>query len=563
MDRRDWLRAAALTSFGVSVEAAHVFGAPAVHIPNADAPDLVLRGGAVFDGRGGPPTLVDVAITGDRITQLGAVTESGLVELNVSGLVVSPGFIDIHSHADMSLLIEPRAESRIRQGVTLEIVGQDGSSLGPVSAAAAKQRADSQRQEFGIEADFAELEGFLAAIDNAVPAVSVASMVGHGTVRGYVMGGADRPASEAELQQMRSLVAEALRQGAVGLSSGLEYTPGSFASTEELIALAGELVGTGYPYASHMRNEDDDLLSSVEEAILIGQMARVPVQISHLKAQGKRNYWKAEAALRAIESAARSGVDVHFDRYPYVAEATGLSSLFPTWARAGGTRALLQRLTNPDLALRIERFAREKVALLGSWDSVQITSTPTGRNVMARGRRIGDFARELGEEPYALTVRLLREEGGGVGMIGFGMSEENTALILAHPLGMTCSDGGAYAPYGPLSVGSPHPRGYGTFPRLLGRYVRERSDMSLAEAVRKITAMPAEKLRLSDRGGLRVGGFADVTIFDPSTVADQATFESPHQFPVGIPHVIVNGVLTLRDGEHTGNRGGRAVRGSS
>jgi N-acyl-D-amino-acid deacylase len=311
---------------------------------------------------------------------------------------------------------------------------------------------------------------------------------------------------------MRVLIREALSQGAVGLSSGLEYTPGSFASTEELVEV-------------------------------------------------HRNYWKAEAALRSIEAAALSGVDVHFDRYPYVAYATGLTNLFPTWARADGTAAFLRRLEDPESSGRLEQYARDKIALLGSWDSIQITFTPTDRNVEVRGRRLGEFAQQSGEEPYALVLRLLQEEQGNVGVVGFGMSEENTALILSHERAMVCSDGGAYAPYGPLSTGSPHPRGYGAFPRVLGLYVRERGDFSLASAVKKMSAMPARKLHLRDRGVLRVGGFADVAVFEPDIVADQATFASPHQYPLGIPHVIVNGVLTLRDGEHTGRRGGRAVRG--
>lgn len=564
MDRRDWLRAAALTGVGVAVNPpGAVFAAPAVHTRAANAPTLVLRGGTVFDGGGAPPTRVDVAVTGDRITSVGRVAEQGVVELDVSGLAVSPGFVDIHSHADLSLLIEPRAESRIRQGVTLEVVGQDGGSVGPVSTEAARRRAESRRRDFGIEADFTDLHGFFAAIDAATPAVSVASMVGHGTVRGFVVGSADRPATTDELRQMRGLIRTALDQGAVGLSSGLEYTPGSFGSTDELIELARELAGTGYPYASHMRNEDDRLLSAVEEAIRVGQMAGVPVQISHLKAQGQRNYWKAAASLRAIEAAAQAGVDVHFDRYPYVAYATGLTNLFPTWARADGTAAFLGRLEDPELSGRIEAFAHDKIALLGSWDSIQITSTPTDQNAQIRGRRLGEYALEQGEEPYALVLRLLREERGRVGVVGFGMSEENTATILSHPRGMICSDGGSYAPYGPLSTGSPHPRGYGTFPRVLGHYVRERDDMSLSTAIHKMTAMPARKLRLRDRGRIQVGAVADITVFDPGLVADQATFEAPHQYPLGIPHVVVNGVLTLRDGDHTGDRGGRAVRGGS
>ena len=358
---------------------------------------------------------------------------------------------------------------------------------------------------------------------------------------------------------MKSLLSEQIARGCVGLSSGLEYTPSGFADAPELVELAGVLRGTGLPYASHMRNEDDRLLGAVEEALHVGRVANVPVQISHLKAQGQRNYWKAEAALELIERARAEGVDVHFDRYPYTAYATGLSNLFPSAMRSGGNAAFLARLRDPSTAGRLEKAARDKVALLGDWNSVQITST-NGATAWARGRLLGDLSRERDVEPYQLTLDLLEANGGSVGMIGHGMGEENTARILAHPLGMLCSDGGAYAPYGPLSTGSPHPRGYGSFPRLLGHYVRDTAALSLEAAIHKITQMPAQKLRLAGRGVIDLGASADVVVFDPGTVEDRATFDDPHQYPTGIIHVIVNGVHTIRDGEQTGELGGRGVR---
>ncbi len=522
--------------------------------------DLVIRGGVLADGTGGPLRPGDVAIAGDRIVAVGTVSEGGQHEIDARGLVVSPGFIDIHSHADLSLLVGPAAESRVRQGVTLEVVGQDGSSVGPWSDGEFESTRDRYRRRYGVEIDFRDVGGFLDRIDRERPAVSVASMVGHGTVRGFVMGLADRTPSEAELRRMRSLVADALHAGAVGLSTGLEYTPGSFATARELIEVAGVLSGTRYPWATHMRNEDDRLLGALEEALHVARMAGVALQVSHLKAQGQRNHWKARAALEMIEAAGAAGLDVHFDRYPYVAYATGLANLFPARARAGGTGAFLDRLADPGRGGEWERACREKVALLGSWDAVQITGI-SGSHAHARGRRLGALARELGEEPYALTVRLLRESGGGVGMIGYGMSEENTAAILSHPLGMVCSDGGAYAPYGPLSESSPHPRGYGSFPRVLGRYVREQRAMTLEAAVHKMTGMPAAKLGLGDRGVLEPGAVGDVVVFDPDRVGDGATFTEPHQYPSGIAHVVVSGVHTIRDAEQSGLRGGRAVRG--
>ena len=527
--------------------------------PGAD-PDLVLRRATVFDGLGGPGLELDVAVTGDRITEVGTITATGSEEIDLAGMALSPGFIDIHSHADLSLLVNPNAESRIRQGVTLEIVGQDGNSVGPMSDAGFRGTRDRYRDSYGVDIDFRDVGGFLDRLDRFPATVNLASMVGHGTIRGLVVGGADRPATEDEIQRMRALIGEALDQGAVGFSSGLEYTPGSFADVSELVELARELEGTGYPYASHMRNEDDGVFAAVEETLHVGRMAGVSVQISHLKAQGERNWWKAKTILRSIEDARAAGLDVHFDRYPYVAYATGLSNLFPAWSRAGGSAAFIRRLEDPAQLPAIERLARAKVALLGSWDAVQISSTRTARNAYARGRRLGELAQERGEDPFALTVRLLIEERNSVGMIGFGMSAENTAELLAHPLGMVCSDGGSYAPYGALSGGSPHPRGYGTFPRLMGHYVRSGA-LSLELAVHKATALPARKLRLADRGVIEPGAFADLVAFDPTTVADQATFEDPHQYPVGIPLVVVNGQVTLRDGEQTGARAGRAIRG--
>ena len=560
---------AGLTGLGARPAAPPVTGTgAAVRVarpPRGPAPapgtDLVIRGGTLIDGMGAPPRSGDIAIAGDRISAVGRVPATGTVEIDARGMAVAPGFIDIHSHADLSLLVNPRAESRVRQGVTLEVVGQDGSSIGPWSDGAFESTRDRYRRNYDVEIDFRDIGGFLDRIDRERPAVSVASMIGHGTVRGYVIGGADRPATDAELVQMRALVQDGLAAGAVGLSTGLEYTPGSFAARDELVILATELRGTPYPYASHMRNEDDRLLAAVEEALHVGRMAGVPVQISHLKAQGQRNYWKAEAALAAIEAARASGVDAHFDRYPYVAYATGLSNLFPASARAGSTARFLERLADPDTAPALERACRDKIALLGSWDAVQVTRIG-GSNSYARGRRLGELAAERGEDPYDLTVRLLREAGGSVGMIGFGMSEENTERILAHPLGMVCSDGGAYAPYGPLSGSAPHPRGYGSFPRVLGHYVRDRNSMALEVAVHKISGLPARKLGLEDRGVLGVGAVADVVVFDPGSVADRATFEDPHQYPVGIPHVVVGGVHTIRDGEQTGRMGGRGVRGA-
>jgi len=554
MKRRTFVRTSTVAGLGVFGAGWHDGIHPGRRV------DLVLRGGTVFDGTGAAGRIMDVAIEGDRISAVGANLPTGVSEIDVRGLAVAPGFVDVHSHAYMNLLIENRAESRIRQGVTLEVVGQDGGSIGPWSDDQFEATRDRYRAR-GIDIDFRDPAGFVERVGRERPAVNVATMVGNGALRGLVVGSEDRPATDAEIGEMKELLADQLRRGCVGLSSGLEYTPSGFADAAELVELASVLRGTGYPYASHMRNEDDRLLGAVEEALHVGRVAGVPVQISHLKAQGQRNYWKAEAALDLIERSRADGVDVHFDRYPYTAYATGLSNLFPSSFRSGGNAAFLQRLRAPDTAARLEKACRDKVALLGDWNSVQISST-NDETSWARGRLVGDLARERATEPYALTVELLEANGGSVGMIGHGMSEENTAKILAHPLGMLCSDGGAYAPYGPLSTGSPHPRGYGSFPRLLGHYVRDTGALTLESAIHKVTQMPARKLRIADRGELRQGAFADVVVFDPASVADRATFDDPHQYPTGIEHVVVNGMLTIRDGEHTGSLGGRGVSGS-
>ncbi|MBT8398284.1 MAG: D-aminoacylase [Gemmatimonadetes bacterium] len=551
MDRREFVRA------GAAVGLTSLSGIKG--LPWWETPDLVLRGGTVFDGTGAPGVEADVAVVGDRIQAIGRVPEQGAMEIDLTGQAVAPGFIDIHTHADRPLLDVPMARHRVLQGITLEVGGQCGGSPGPSSEAAAQAARERYRKRYGVEVDLRELGGFFRALEEIPPTVNAASMVGHGTVRGLIVGNENRPATPHELAEMRRLVAGAMAQGAVGFSTGLEYTPSGFAPKEELVELAKALRGTGFPYASHMRNEDDGVLAAVEEALHVGRVAGVPVQISHLKAQGERNWWKAPVILDLLEEAREAGVDVHFDRYPYVAYSTGLSNLFPAAARAGGSGAFVGRLQDPEERPALEAYCRDKIAQLGSWDSVQISSTRRAENAWMRGKRLGEVARELREDPFDLTVRLLVEEGGSVGMIGFGMSEENTALMLSHPLGMICSDGSVYSP---SSSGSPHPRSFGTFPRVLGHYVRDEGVMPLETAIHKMTGMSAKKIQLVDRGVLRPGAYADLVAFDPATVGDGATFAEPRRPPTGISLVVVNGAVTVREGGLTGERAGRPVRGA-
>jgi N-acyl-D-amino-acid deacylase len=532
--RRDFL-----ASSGAALLAA---AAPArVPQPRPDAV-LLLRGGTVHDGSGGDAQVMDVALAGGRIVAMGAALPArGGTMIDVHGLVVCPGFIDIHSHGDGTLAADPRAESVIRQGITTIAVGADGSSRASGAAAAS-------------------IAALLSRLDRLQPAPNVVSMIGLGTVRGAVVGNAARAATTSELRTMVAMVDRALADGACGASSGLEYTPGAFASPEELIALCRPLAARGLVYATHMRNEDDRLIDSIDESIAVARGARCGLQISHLKTQGPRNWSRLQTAFDRIEAAQRAGIDIAFDRYPYLAYATGLTNLFPVWSRDGGTAAFLQRLRRRDTAEKIAAETLAKVELIGGWDNVLITSVTAAADRDVEGKRLGSWAASINAAPYSAAVALLERNGGTVGMAGFAMSDENLDRILAHPLGMVCSDGGAFATDGPTRRGSPHPRGAGSFPRVLGRYVRERKALTLEAAIRKMTSMPADRLGLRDRGRLAVGMAADVVVFDPQRIADTATFEQPFQYPVGISLVIVNGAIALREGQRSRTGSGRALR---
>jgi N-acyl-D-amino-acid deacylase len=509
---------------------------------NAADHDVIIRGGMVFDGTGAHGVEADVALGGGRIAAIGRkLPGKGTEEIDARGLAVAPGFIDIHSHGDGSLDNDPRAESLIRQGITTIIVGQDGDS----AATGAEDKS---------------FDALFTSIDQLKPSVNLASMIGLGTVRGAVVGDKDRPATPAEVATMTAMVERALSQGACGASSGLEYTPGAFAPLDELIALCKPLASRHLPYATHMRNEDDRLLEAIDESMAVARGAGCPLQISHLKTEGPRNWKKLDDVFARVSSARKAGMDVAFDRYPYVAYQTGLTNLFPVWSRDGSNADFIARLSNPDTAPRIQRETLAKVELIGGWDNVMVTSVRDSADKAVEGQRLGAYARAQSTDPYVMASQLLTRSRGGVGMVGFAMSEDNLARILAHPLGMVCSDGGAYAVDGPTHRGSPHPRGLGTFPRVLGRYVRERKALTLAQAIHKMSGFPAARVHLADRGKLLKGYAADVTIFDPAHVEDKATFEQPFQYPVGINAVIVNGVIAFRDGERRGAGTGRSLR---
>lgn len=515
--------------------------APVVLARRADH-ELVIRGGTVFDGMGADGRELDVAISGSLITAVGPrISTQGREELDARGLAVTPGFVDIHSHGDGNLTEDPRAESVIRQGITTIVSGVDGGS-------------------HATGADDKSFAAYFNSIDELRPGPNVASMVGLGTVRGAVIGADDRPATAAELTRMTAMVEAGLVDGACGASSGLEYTPGAFASREELIALCRPLSRRALPYATHMRNEDDRLLEAIDESIAVARGAGCRLQISHLKTQGPRNWKKLDQAFLLIEAARSANTNVMFDRYPYLAYSTGLTNLFPVWSRDGGTKAFLARLAEPATAPRIRLETLAKVELIGGWDNVQLSGVRAVEDRDAEGKRLGAYATSRGSDPYEMAIALLTRSDGDVGMLGYAMSEANLERILAHPLCMVCTDGGGFAVDGPTRRGSPHPRGAGSFPRVLARYVREREVLSLPQAIRKMTSLPAARVRIMDRGRIAEGLAADIVVFDPAKIADTATFEAPFQYPVGMNAVIVNGSIALRDGQRSAVGTGRALR---
>lgn len=531
----------------MTVAVGGVLGAPTILRSAPEAPDLILRGGVIIDGLGRPRFQADLAITGDRITAIGRkLREKGAVEIDCRDRIVAPGFVDVHSHGDGTVFDDPMQESLIRQGVTTIIVGADGSSRAP----AMDPDGDAPLT----------IAAVLERFDRVGPSTNIGTLVGLGSVRELVIGEADRPATPAELRRMVTLVERALADGALGTSSGLEYTPGAFASLEELVALCTPLAERGLAYHTHMRNEDDALIEAVEEAIVVARGAKCGLQIAHLKTQGPRNWPKLDTVFERIGAARATGLDVAFDRYPYLAYHTGLTNLFPAWTRDGGMTRFFERIEDRDTADRIRAEANEKAALIGGWENVQISRVSVAEDEVVVGQRLGSFAQQLSLDPYEVAVGLLRRNDGSVGMIGFAMSEENLEKILAHPQGMVASDGTAYAISGPARRGSPHPRGAGSFARVLGRYVRERKALTLEQAVQKMTALPASRVGITSRGRLAIGAYADVVVFDADRVTDRADFRDPFQYAEGITATIVNGGLTFVDGGR-GLRTGRALRG--
>lgn len=523
--------------------------------------DLILRGGVVYDGLGGTPYAADVGVKGERITALADLSNrSNHQTINLKGLAVAPGFIDVHTHTDISLLVNPKAESKIRQGVTTEIAGNCGDSPFPLSGESGEERKSGWQKEFDIEIDWSDTEGFLRSIENNGTALNYLTLVGHGTVRAAVMGLENRDPSPAELAEMRRLTRAAMEEGAYGVSTGLEYTPGSFAKTEEIIELCKVVAEYDGIYATHIRSEDVQLEEAIEEALRIADEARVKLQISHLKASQKRNWHKLPKVLTRIARASREGIRVHADRYPYTAFATTLQIMFPVWSREGDSEDFIARLKDDSLWQRMRPYVVDRVNALGSWESVLVTRVKSEERVDYQGKTIARLAEEAQKDPFEFARELLIEEDGRIDMCGFGMSDENTDKTLAFPLTMVGSDSSALAPYGILSRGNPHPRHYGAFPRYLGYYVREREILALPEALHRITAMAAQKFQLADRGVLAPGKFADIVVFNQDTIIDKATFTDTHHYPEGIDYVIVNGQIVINKGKHTEKLPGKVLR---
>lgn len=524
--------------------------------------DVVIKHGNIIDGTNKLEYIADIGIKDGKIVKIGNINEiDAQFLINASGLKVVPGFIDIHSHTDSDLILNPKAESKIRQGVTTEITGQDGFSWGPIALSGLERTLENFREDYGEELSWRTLGQFLDNFQSRKFAVNLATMVGLGTVREFIIGFDDRPATEKELLLMKNEVFKAIKEGAIGVSTGLEYTPGSFASTEELIQLCKAAPIKYRLYSTHMRNEDNTVLEAVDEAIKIAKDASSRLLISHLKVSGKTNWHKADAVLEKIDKAAEQGLEIHADRYTYVAYHTGLDALFPLWARDGGSEKFLERLNDKELLKKMREYSEKKVSNLdGDWDGVLISSVGGSGFESYQGKTIKKISDEIGRDCFDTAVKIICDSENRTMMMGFGMEEKSTEKILAHPRVMIASDAGSHAPYYPMNKSIAHPRAYGTFPRAIAKYVRERKICSLEEMIKKMTSMPADKLGFTERGRLLENKAADIVILDYDKIQDKATFTEPHQYPDGIPYVIVNGKLVINNGEHTGELPGQVIR---
>ncbi len=533
--------------------------------------DVLIRNGRVVDGSGNPWIYADLGIRGDRIALVGRTPAGATAQrtIDANGLVVAPGFIDMLGQSEVSLLIDKRAVSKLTQGITSEITGE-GGSVAPLDDRLAREARRLERlEQLGIPVDWRTLEQYFARLEKQGAGINLGTFVGAAQVRRMVIGDADRAPTREELARMQTLVEEAMRQGAMGVSSSLIYAPGSYASTEELIALAQVAGRHGGIYASHIRNESDGILEALDEAFRIGREAGLPVEIWHLKTAGKDNWGRMGQVLERIEQARAAGLDVTADQYPYIASSTSLSACIPPKYQDGGTEAFLARLRDPGqraamrrdiLNLRGKDFDNPWLGVPGP-EGILITSVVEPRLKKYEGKTMAEIASLEKKDPLEAMLDLVLAGRDQVGAVYFEMNEDDVRLAMRRPWVAVNNDSPAASPEGSLAEHKTHPRAYGTFPRILGRYVREERLLPLEEAIRKFTSLPAQRMKLEERGLLRSGYFADITIFDPATVRDVATFEDPHRTSVGIEYVFVNGVLSLEKGKLTGQLGGRPLRG--
>jgi N-acyl-D-amino-acid deacylase len=529
--------------------------------------DVIIRNGAVYDGFGGTPFRADVGLVGDSIVAIGDLAGArARMEIDAGGLAVAPGFINVLSWSTESLLHDGMAQSSVRQGVTLEVMGE-GSSMGPLNDAMKREMLEEQG-DIRFDIAWTTLGEYLEHLERRGVSTNVASFVGATTVRVHELGHEDRPPSPEELGRMRGLVRHAMEEGALGVGSSLIYAPAFYAGTDELVALAEEAGAAGGMYISHIRSEGNGLLDAVEELIAIARRAGVPAEIYHLKAAGSENWSKMDTVIARLEEVRAEGLRITTDMYTYTAGATGLDAAMPPWVQEGGLQEWRRRLQDPATRARVLREMRTPTQ---EWESLYLLAGSPERVLLAAfrqdslkhltGKTLAEVARMRGTSAEEAAMDLVVLDDSRVGTVYFLMSEENLRKQIRLPYMSFGSDAASMAPEGAFLKSNPHPRAYGNFARLLGRYVRDEGVITLEEAVRRLTTLPAENLGLERRGALREGYHADVVVFDPATVTDHATFEAPHQYATGVRHVFVNGVAVLRDGDHTGALPGRVVRG--
>lgn len=526
--------------------------------------DIMIRGGNIYDGSGGEPLVGDIAIDGDLITGIGDLSnERGRTEIDARGLAVAPGFINMLSLASQTISEDPRALSDVKQGVTLEIFGE-GSSLGPLNPSQRGKLTGIKEKQI----PWSTLGEALEYLERRGCGVNIASFVGATTLRAYEIGHEAREATPSELARMQTLAREAMQQGALGLSTALIYTPGMYATTDELIALAMAVGEYGGIYISHMRSEGNGLLESVDELLRIAREANVPAEIYHLKAAGEHNWEKLNVLIHSVEAARADGLQITANMYTYTAASTGLDAAMPPWVRAGGYARWRTRLKRSEIRDRVRREMQSPVTAwenlylaAGGAENVLLVGFNSPKLKPLTGRTLAEVATQRGTSPEDTAMDLVIEDGSRVWCIYPLMSEENLRRKMRLPWMSFCSDAESPAPEGAFLASNIHPRAYGSFARLLGYYVREEKLIPLQEAIHKLTSLPAQNLKLRRRGALKTGNYADVVIFDPDHIQDHATYEEPHQLATGVVHVFINGIQVLRDGEHTGELPGRVVRG--